>query len=64
MKNEKKDLQRDNEKRGKRVDKRNKENRASDRSTELSQEAQRAKTAEIEQQKALVAALKAKLDKI
>jgi hypothetical protein len=64
MKNEKSDLQSDNEKRNQRIEKRNKENRALDRSSEISQQNQQAKTNEIVQQKIVVADLKAKLSKI
>jgi hypothetical protein len=64
MKSEKRDLQKDSEKRRQRIDKRNKENRALDRNSEITIENQRAKTNEIEQQKIVVAAIKTKLDRL
>ncbi len=64
LEDDKKDLQKQNEKQGKQMDSRGKENRAEERSMVSSIEKQAAKTEAIEKQKAVVAEVQAKLNNI
>lgn len=64
MEGDKKDLQRQNEKQGRQMDSRDKENRAEERSMVTSKENQTTKTAVIAEQKLVVAAVQTKLNNI
>lgn len=64
LEDDKKDLQKQNEKQGKQMDSRDKENRAEERSMVGSKEKQAAKTEAIEKQKVIVAEVQAKLNNI
>lgn len=64
LQDEKKDLQKENEKQSKKIDSRNKENRAEVRHMVASQENQEAKIAALEKQKLIVHAVQEKLNNI